>query len=294
MLGTGERRFLMTKLIFGLLVTAALSWAGPELERAQQLFQNTQYEEAVRLLNSAPTRDAATLALLGKCYYMQADFKKATGYLEQAVAQAPSFSEYHHWLGRAWGRRAETSSFLTAPGFASKARESFEKAVALNPRNLEAINDLFEYYLEAPGFLGGGMDKANALSERIQQLDRAEYFYAKARLAEKRKEFQTAEQQLRRAMETAPRQVGRILDLAKFLAQRGRFQESEAAFQKARQVAPDSPKVLFEQASTYVQSGRNLEIARELLNRYLNASLTPNDPPRSEAQALLKRISGSS
>ena len=52
-----------------------------------------------------------------------------------------------------------------APGHASKAHRYFEKAVELDPKNLEAMNDLFEYYLEAPGFLGGGFDKAQALAD---------------------------------------------------------------------------------------------------------------------------------
>jgi hypothetical protein len=41
----------------------------------------------------------------------------------------------------------------------------------------------------------------------------------------------------------------------------------------------------------YIQSGRNLGAARELLKRYLAASLTPDDPPRKEAEQLLKTAS---
>jgi hypothetical protein len=40
----------------------------------------------------------------------------------------------------------------------------------------------------------------------------------------------------------------------------------------------------------YVNGGRNLEQARRLLERYLRAPITPNDPPRSEAEALLRKI----
>ena len=87
---------------------------------------------------------------------MLGEFKKAQEYFEKAIAADPGNSVYHHWLGKAYGRRAETSSFITAPGFASKARQSFEKSITLDPRNKEALSDLFEYYVEAPGFLGGG------------------------------------------------------------------------------------------------------------------------------------------
>src|SRR4051794_39833360 len=137
---------------------------------------------------------------MGQDYYGAADFKKATETLERALAQDPSNSNINLWLGRAYGRRAETSSMLTAPGYAGKARTYFEKAVQLNPSNLEAQSDLFEYYLEAPGFLGGGFDKAANVAEQMSKLDRSEGEWAQAKLAEKRKEFNSAEAHLRQAI----------------------------------------------------------------------------------------------
>ncbi len=281
----------MSTLLAVLVLASALVAAPPPVERARDLFQRTDYEAALRLLQAQPDKDAATFQLMGRCRYMLGDFKKASEAFEKAVGADPGNSDYRLWLGRAWGRRAETSSFLTAPGFAAKARQNFERAVQLNPRNLEALNDLFEYYLEAPGLLGGGLEKAAALLPRIGELDPAEHYYAQARLAEKRKQFHTAENQFRRAIDMAPKQVGRVLDLAKFLAKQGRWQESEAAFRHARTLAPDSPKALFEEASTYIRAGRNIEAAKELLRRYLAAPLTPDDPPRHEAEQLLKLAS---
>ena len=42
--------------------------------------------------------------------------------------------------------------------------------------------------------------------------------------------------------------------------------------------------MIFEGASTYVKTGRNLDEARKLLRRYLQAPITSNDPPKSEAE----------
>jgi tetratricopeptide (TPR) repeat protein len=111
-------------------------------------------------------------------------------------------------------------------------------------------------------------------------------------LADNRKQFDTAEEQLRRAIELAPRQVGRLLDLARHLAQHGRIQESEATFDKAEQLAPNAPKVYFERAGVYVQQKRNLDRAKALLLKYLGSNLTPDDPPREQAQKLLQEASG--
>jgi|YelNatPaOPRAMG01_1025707.scaffolds.fasta_scaffold08110_6 tetratricopeptide (TPR) repeat protein len=284
----------MAKTLRNALILAVLAWTAlmaqeDGLVKARQLYDKTRYEEALALLAGLPVENGKVYALMGQCYYMLGDYKRASESLERAVRLEPGNSDYYMWLGRAYGRRAETSSFITAPGLASKARQSFEKAFQLNPRNLEAVGDLFEYYLEAPSFMGGGLDKARDLAEKTRDLDPAEYHYRLARIAEKRKQDKDAEEQLRRAMDLAPRQVGRVLDLARFLAKRGQHQESEALFEQAEKLEPENPKVMFERAKAYVESRRNLDKARELLVRYLNSPLTPDDPPRQEAERLLRQ-----
>ncbi|HWR49597.1 MAG TPA: tetratricopeptide repeat protein [Bryobacteraceae bacterium] len=282
-----QRLWLVACVLVAALPLAA---ADAGLASAHAQYARTNYEGALRSLAAVPDKSGAAYELMGMSYYMLGEFKKASEAFEKAVELEPGNSRYHNWLGRAYGRRAELSSFLTAPGLASKARKSFEQAVDLDPGNLEAASDLFDYYLEAPGIMGGGLDKAEALANRIKTANPAENHYMLARIAEKRRQYQTAEQQFRLAAEAAPRQVGRVLDLAKFLAKRGRYQESEEAFVRAEKIAPNAPKVLFERANAYIKTGRNLEAARELLQRYLQASLTPDDPPRKDAESLLKRL----
>jgi hypothetical protein len=48
---------------------------------------------------------------------------------------------------------------------------------------------------------------------------------------------------------------------------------------------------MFEQANHYIRTKRNLDMAKSLLERYLKSPLTADDPPRSEAQRLLKQAS---
>ncbi len=274
-----------------LLVVTAV--ASPDVvRRASALYQRTEYDSSLQVLAEDPAPDAAGYLLSGKNYFMLGDYGKATDFFEKALALAPNNSDCELWLGRAWGRRAETGGWLMAGVHASKVRQCFEKAVALDPHNREAKNDLFSYYLNAPGFLGGGIEKAEAIALSIASERPPESEFEQALLADRRKDYAAAEAHLRRAMELAPTEAGRIVDLARYVAKRGRLAESDRLFGQARKLAPSLPRVAFAEARVDIENHRNLEQARALLEGYLHASLTPDDPPRQEAEKLLQRAGG--
>ena len=265
--------------------------AGPlEIAHARELYGQGDFQGALRILNSVGKLNAEGLLLAGQARYRAGDVRAASSDFEKALAANPADSRAALWLGRAYGRRAETGNFLFAPRYAVRARQNFELAVKLDSRNLEAWNDLFAYYLEAPRFLGGGMDKAEAVAERVRGLDSAEYQYDRARLAEKRRQPNLAENHYRKAAELASRDPGRLIDLAEFLESQGRRNEADSIFERANEIAPAAPVVLYERARTYVHSRRRLDDARALLVRYLSLPAGPDDPPRSAALDLFRQL----
>jgi cytochrome c-type biogenesis protein CcmH/NrfG len=275
-------------------VLTALAFAGDTTERARELYRKTDYADAIASLKQGGLKqgesDAQSLELLGQCYYQLGDFKKATDALEKATTFAPADSMIQDWLGRAWGERAETSFAFAAAAHARKAREAFEKAVRLDPANAMAMNDLFDYYIQAPGFLGGGIEKARELIPSLAKLDPLGAHLAQAKLDEEKKQFAAAETELRAAIGMGPEKVYPVLELAQFLARRNRHEESDQAFQQAASVAPDSPRILFARAESLIKGKRNVAEARDLLKQYLAAQgLTPDDPPRWEALRLMKK-----
>ena len=284
---------LSMRILSGFLFLILTAGATPDVVvRASALYQRTEYEGSLHVLAEDPAPDAANYLLRGKNYFMLGDYKRAIEFLDKALAISPTNSEYELWLGRAWGRRAETGGWLTAGVHASKARQCFERAVALDPNNREAKNDLFAFYLNAPGFLGGGLEKAAAHAKSIASERPPEYEFEEAQIADRKKDYAAAEAHLRRAMELAPTEAGRILDLARYVAKRGRLDESDALFEKAKRLAPSQPRVAFAEARVDIENRRNLEQARRLLEEYLHASLTPDDPPRQDAEKLLRRAGG--
>jgi len=287
----------MRYIRYSVLALAALGsalWGGDsELATAHKYYNSTRFEESLKVLDSIRDKDAGVFQLSGLNHYMKGDYKKAVEAFEASLKLDPQNSMTTLWLGRAWGRRAETSSPFSAMGSASKARQNFERAVELDPRNVEALSDLFEYYLDAPGFLGGGTDKAEGTVSRIAAVDASEAQWAQARLAQKRKQASAEEEHLRQAIKLSPKRLGLRLDLARFQARQGRFDEAEESFAAAERLVPGSPRVLFAKAEMYVKHSRNLTEAKQMLERYLTLPLTPDDPPRAEASKLLRQAQGS-
>jgi Flp pilus assembly protein TadD len=279
----------------GLVALVAGAFQGTSsLQDAQKMFRRTNFNGVIELLKPVANQEAAAASLTGQSYLMLGNTGKSVEFLNRAVDLEPGNALYHLWLGRAYGRKAETDFPLAAPRDASKARAQLEKALELDPNSADATDDLFEFYLQAPGFLGGGFDKAARMAEKIEQRDPAEGEFAKARLAEERKDYSSAEALLRRAVELAPKQPRRLLDLAVFLSKRGRYAESDAAFLEARKFASQAPRVLFREAATYIQANRKQEESRELLKQYISTSnISPEDPSKKEARELLRKVSGS-
>jgi tetratricopeptide (TPR) repeat protein len=159
-----------------------------DLREAEEMYERGHYAASLSLLDRH-AMDPAVLFLIGRDYYMLGEFKKATGYLKHAAIAEPANSEFFDWLGRAYVRRADTSNPLSAPVLAKKAKQAFERAVQLNPKNTQALSDVFDYYLQAPAVLGGSYDKAGTVAEKMWAVDSSQALFEQWRLSQKCRDF---------------------------------------------------------------------------------------------------------
>src|SRR4051812_5517684 len=114
MSASGIRTICFLPLFASATAWAASAGVSPDFGRAQELYRRAEYRAVVSTLLAVPAMSPAGYALIGKAYYMDGEFRNATTYLEKAVTQDPDNSDYYDWLGKAYGRRAEEASFLTA------------------------------------------------------------------------------------------------------------------------------------------------------------------------------------
>jgi tetratricopeptide (TPR) repeat protein len=229
-------------------------------------------------LNTSPN-DAVSHNLLCRAYFSVGKWDSAISECEKAVSLQPGNGEYHLWLGRTYGEKADASNFLSAAGLAKKVRTQFERAVELDPSNVGARTDLAEFYLEAPGIVGGGQDKARAQADMVAKLNPAKAHWIQGRLAEKNKDASTAEKEYRAAIDASRGGANAWLNLALFYRKAGRLDEMQDALKKAATAPLDQPEVLVDAASTLLRANRDLPFATQLVRRYLSSSTVEQAPP---------------
>jgi tetratricopeptide (TPR) repeat protein len=240
---------------------------------AQALLAAGRADEAIETLQRQIDRahgDAESNNLLCRAYFMLEEWDRGIAACERARNLDPQKSLYYLWLGRVYGEKADRAGFLSASGLAKKVRTSFERAVELDPKSWEARTDLAEFYLEAPGIVGGGKDKARAQADAIMPLNPAMSHWVAARIAEKEKDKTAAESEYRAAIVASHSGVRAWLDLASFLRHANRFDEMEQALQHLESGPVDHPASLVDGAGMLLRTGRDYDLAVRLLRRYFS------------------------
>ncbi|MGA8763895.1 MAG: tetratricopeptide repeat protein [Candidatus Sulfotelmatobacter sp.] len=251
--------------------------------RVDQAIQSLQQQ-----IDGSPSAEAYNL--LCRSYFTLDEWDRGIPACEKAVSLDTGNSRYHLWLGRIYGEKAERVGFLSAIGMAKKVRAEFERAVALDPENWEARTDLAEFYLEAPGIVGGSKDKARAQADVLAPQDAAMAHWIKGRIAEKNKDTALAEQEYRAAIATSNGGASAWLNLALFYRHTNRFDQMDQALHTMESAPQDRPEASVDAASMLLRTGRDFRLAIRLLRRYVASSTTVEQAPVFKAHYMLGEL----
>jgi tetratricopeptide (TPR) repeat protein len=259
--------FSLSLFLCGSIIPVSASAAPQDLVAAGRV------DEAIRVLDqqirAAPTAEAYNL--LCRAHFELEAWDTAIAECEKAVALAPGNGVYHLWLGRVYGEKADRVIFLRAVGLARKVRTEFERAVELAPDNWEARTDLAEFYLEAPGIVGGGEDKARAQADVLMKTNPGMAHWVQARIAQKNKDTGTAEKEYRAEIEASDGGARGWVNLAGFYRHMNRLDDMVQALRTMETRPLDRPAALMDGAGLLFRTGRENALAIRLVTRYLES-----------------------
>lgn len=265
-------------LIFVPALSSAAS--GPDLAGARGALNSGHANDAIsalqKILSSNP-RNTAAHNLLCRVEYQEQRWADAAHECETAVQQQPNNSEFHNWLGRAYGAQAERASKFSAFGLAKKVHAEFQTAAKLDPHNVDALSNLAEFAVEAPGFLGGGLDQAQAIATQMKSLNAEKYHSLLASIAMKKKDTATAERELKASVAQAKEPARAWMNLASFYAKTGNPQAMMQAMQSSIAADKKNSSVLVDGA--FLVHKQNPALAEQLLRKYLASSHPSEDAP---------------
>jgi tetratricopeptide (TPR) repeat protein len=288
------RKFLWITASF-LFCVCAVCAQDNSLEAGRAAFEKGDYSGAVEILKGVAGKDPSNgdaQLFLARSYLELHQTDLAVSSAEKAVAINPKNSDYHRWLGEAYGEKASHASMFSAYPLARKTQKEFETAVQLDEKNYSAAQDLVEYDCTAPGVVGGGEDKAQPIIARLLTLDPAQGHYAAGNCRAQKKDFPAADAEFSKALASKPKSADLIYDIAGYYLEHDQPEKLHAVAEAGEAAAPADPRAKFYRAAAMIQANEKLPAAETLLRDYLQAPIKSGYPSQSQAHYQLGLLYG--
>ncbi len=272
--------------------------------------------------------DALANYLLSQIRNAFGDYTSPKPLAEKAIALDSRVAKYHRQLAEVLGVEAQHSGPIKLVFLAHQFRNEIETAISLDPSDIQTQRDLLEYYLVAPGIAGGDLQRAVTTAKHISDLDPAEGFLARARIALFRKQAEENESLLRQAIAVEPPCYRAHLELAKYYAapehqnpeaaiaaarnllridhsrvepyailaqiyaQRGEWPLLEATLRDSSEQVPDDLTPCYRAAEAVIAAKRESSRVEHYLRIYLEQEPEGNEPTLADARRKLTQVVG--
>ncbi|MGI9089789.1 MAG: tetratricopeptide repeat protein [Gemmatimonadaceae bacterium] len=207
----------------------------------------------------------------GKVAFDKGNFEVAANAFEDAVKADGNNAQYHQWLGNAYAQRAIRSGMLTKVRLAPRMRDEWIRAAALDPNDYESHEYLYEFYTQAPGFMGGSTDKANAEIATMEHLDP---YRATLSLAERdfnSKRYAAATERIQKLQAAYPDSAAVPATLAIAQQNLKRYDDAWATLDAAHTRFPDDGNINYLIGRGAALSGARLDAGQAALERIIAA-----------------------
>lgn len=171
--------------------------------KGQKLFKEGNFDEAQPLLENylkTSPNHLLTLEYLGDIASQNKSWDTSIIYYKKLETLMPSEANYYYKYGGALAMKSLEVSKLKALSMIGEVRSSFEKAILLNPKHIEARWGLIELNLQLPGIMGGSESKAIQYSSELRQLSPVDGYLSRGHIDEYYNRYSDAEVQYKRAI----------------------------------------------------------------------------------------------
>ena len=278
---------LLTLSIF--LFSFCLS-AQPKIDQAKILYEQGKYDQVIKLLSNVSEKDAdyaASRYYLGRVAFDKKEYDEASDYFEEAIEINNKVADYHNWLGNTYGTIAQNSNMIKQGMLAPKMKKEWESTIALDAKNIDARTSLIQYYLQAPGFMGGSVDKAKEVANQIIKLKPAEGHRQYGNIFVHEKKIAEAEKEFLEMVKADPNYVGA---LANFYMSQKQYEKAFALFEEALKKNPEDFISIYQIGKTAALSGQKLDRGEECLKKYMVRTPLQNEPSLAGANMRLAQI----
>ncbi|RPH33009.1 MAG: tetratricopeptide repeat protein [Bacteroidales bacterium] len=279
----------MVRILLILLISSQ-AFAQSNIDKAKKLWEAKSNAEAKKILTAIDDESkdyAAAQFYLGRISVDEKNFDDAAEFFEEAVDANDKIAEYHLWLGDTYGTIAQSANMLKQGMLAPKMKSAWEKAVSIDPTLIDARQSLIQFYLQAPSFMGGSIDKAKEMAKEIIKIKPADGHLQMGNIYLKENNPQAAEKEYNEAIKADPTYIS---ILGSFYLNQKQYDKAFAFFEDAVKKNSTDYKSIYQIGKTCALSGQKLDRGEECLKKYLGYTPKKNEPSHAGANMRLAQV----
>jgi tetratricopeptide (TPR) repeat protein len=278
------------QLVFAFLLISICALGQTKIEQAKALFEQNKFDQVKKMLTPIAEKDgdyAAAQYYLGRVAFEEKKYDDAQDFFEEAVDTNNKVADYHNWLGNTYGTIAQNSNMLKQGMLAPKMKKAWENAIALDAKNIDARTSLIQYYRQAPGFMGGSIDKAREVANQLVKLKPAEGHRQLGDILVSEKKTAEAEKEY---LLMVKEEEWYVSVLASFYVGQKQYDKAFGLFEEALVKNPEDYTSIYQIGKTSALSGQKLDRGEECLKKYLTHTPQQNEPSHAGANMRLAQI----
>ncbi len=277
-------------ILISILCLLTISVTAQNLSEGIKLYEAGKLNEAKASLKGYKSKSTAyekAQYYLGRIAFDLEEYSDAIDHFKEAIDKNDQSADYYSWLGNAYGVYTQNASKIRQGILAPKIKKNYEKAVALDPQNLDAQWGLIEYYTQAPGFMGGSMEKAAETANVILVFNEKEGYRALSTVYQRDEKYNEAEVAF---VKLVALDSNYAMSLGNFYQNQGMYEKAFSLFDKMSASQPENTNVIYQVGRTSALSGLRPEIGIKALETYQTLALQEGSPSYAAAKMRLGMI----